>query len=100
MCSLSREGLRRGVQQVEGAIREEARAVFNTILVEGDPGMVEKIRIVLGCFCAEEIELAGDGAGIEGEVLANEVGQALRQVGMTKYFFVYGCQFVVQGFIV
>ena len=59
---------------MEGAFRQEACAVFYTFFVEGDFWMMQEVAFVLFCFCTEEIELAGDGAGIEGEVLPYQIG--------------------------
>jgi len=85
---------------MEGAFGQEAGAVGNAVFVEGYLWMMEEVAVVLAGVCAEEVELSGNGAGIEGEVLADEIGLTFGEVLLPKYFFVYGGEFFVQGDVV
>lgn len=38
--------------------------------------MMQEVSIIVRSFCAEKIELTGHLAGIEGEVLAYQIGEA------------------------
>ncbi len=57
--------------------------------------MVEEEGIVLIGFCAEEIELGGHFPGIEGEVFADEVGEAFYNVVIAEQLFLDGMEFCV-----
>lgn len=84
---------------MQRALGQEAGAVGDALLVEGDAGMMEEVAVILFCLGAEEIELPGDGAGIEGEVLADEIGQAFGEVA-AEDLFVDGGEAAMEAFIV
>lgn len=88
------------LQESEGAVRKQGCAIFDTIFVEGDLGVVEEVGVVLRGFGAEEIELSGHLVSIEREVFAHEVGKAWDDVLLAEVFCLYRRQSFVDAGVV